>query len=238
MSSLTKVVTVTINDLDSNDYLKPSSILDFAQLVASKHADELGIGFNDFIKKDLIWVVVRNYFEVIKPIQNPDTLKVMTYPTKNKFVEYPRNYIIYDENNEEIIKGKSIWMIYNTKTKEVIMDNFKELENDDLKDVFDFRIKKLPNIDIKELDYCKDVMISASMCDHNKHLNNTRSLDFYIDVYEPKVNEIVKKFQIEYVKQVYKGDLISLYKYRKDNLNYLVGYRKNELVFCIMIEYF
>ena len=59
MSSLTKVVTVTINDLDSYDYLKPSSILDFAQLVASKHADELGIGFNDFIKKDLIWVVVR-----------------------------------------------------------------------------------------------------------------------------------------------------------------------------------
>lgn len=162
----------------------------------------------------------------------------MTYPTKNKFVEYPRNYIIYDENNEEIIKGKSIWMIYNVKTKEVLMDNFKELENNDLKDVFDFRIKKLPTIDIKDLDYVKDVMITQSLCDRNKHLNNTRSLDFYIDIYEPKENEIVKKFQIEYVKQVYKGDLISLYKYRKDNLNYLYGYRKNELVFCIMIEYF
>lgn len=75
MSSLTKEVTVTINDLDGYDYLKPSSILDFAQLVASKHAESLGMGFEDFIKKDLIWVVVRNYFEIIKPIKNPDTLK-------------------------------------------------------------------------------------------------------------------------------------------------------------------
>ncbi len=238
MSNLTKEVTVTVNDLDGYDYLKPSAILDFAQLVASKHAESLGLGFNDLIKKDLIWVVVRNYFEVIKPTLNPDSLKVMTYPTKNKFVEYPRNYIFYNENNEEIIKGKSIWMIYNIKTKEVIMDNFKELENNDLKDVFDFRIKKLPTLDQKDLDYVKDVMITQSMCDHNKHLNNTKSLDFYIDIYEPKENEIVKKFQIEYIKQVYKGDLVSLYKIRKDNLNYLYGYRKSEVVFCIMIEYF
>ncbi len=238
MSSCEKEITITTNDLDSYDYLKPSSILDFSQFVAGKHADELKIGFNEFIKKDLIWVVVRNYFEIIKPIKNPDFIKVMTYPTKNKFVEYPRNYIFYDENNEEIIKGKSIWMIYNIKTKEVLMDNFKELENNDLKDVFDFRIKKLNFEDKSNLNYIKDVMITQSLCDHNKHLNNTRCLDYFIDIYEPKENELVKRFQVEYVKQVYKGDLISLYKFNKDNLNYLYGYRKNELVFCIMIEYF
>ncbi len=236
MSTYSKELIVTTNDLDSNDNLKLSSILDYSQFVAGKHADELKIGFNDFIKKDLIWVVVRNYFEILKPTKDLEVVKVMTYPTKNKFLEYPRNYIFYNENNEEIIKGKSIWMIYNLKTKEVIMDNFKELENDDLKDVFDFRIKKLPIIQVNEDNLVKDVLITESMIDHNKHLNNTKALDFYLDIYGNDELDIIKSFQIEYVKQVYKGDLISLYKIKKDNLNYLYAYRKNELVFYLMVN--
>ncbi len=235
MNTYSKTLFITTNDLDSNNDLKLSSILNYAQYVASKHADTLSLGYEDLIKKDLIWVVVRNYFEILKPINNLDYIKISTYPTKNKFIEYPRNYIFYNENNEEIIKGKSIWMIYNYKTKEVIMDNFNELNNDDLKDVFDFRIKKLPILEVSDSNLVKDILITESLLDHNKHLNNSKALDFYLDVYGLDNKKIIKSFQIEYVKQVYKGDLITLYKISKDNLNYLYAYRKNELVFYIMV---
>ena len=217
---------ITTNDLDSYDFLKPSSILNYSQNVASKSASNLKFGFNDLIKKDLIWVVVRSYFNEIS---------VETYPLRNHLIEYPRNYIFYNEKNEKIIEGTSIWMIYSLKEKKVIIDK-DMIFDDSLKPLFNERIKKLPIIKANEDNYVKDVIITQSMIDHNKHLNNSHALDFYLDVFRPSKDDIIESFQIEYVKQVYLDELISLYKIKNEKENYLYAYRKNELVFYLMVK--
>lgn len=71
---------ITTNMVDENDYLKLSSILDIAQNIAGDHATELKIGFNEFIKKDLIWVLIRNKVEIVKNIHDPKIIKAVTYP--------------------------------------------------------------------------------------------------------------------------------------------------------------
>ena len=69
MTKFNKKFTVTNNLLTTYDYLKPSAILDFAQEIAGNHADELGVGFNEFIKNDLIWIIVRNKVQILKTVK-------------------------------------------------------------------------------------------------------------------------------------------------------------------------
>lgn len=232
---LTKEFFITTNQRDCYDNLKLSTILDYAQEVAGLHADALSIGYNDFIKNDLIWVVVRNKFDILKPTYDLKNIKIKTYPLKNQFLEYPRDYEIYDENNDLIIKGRSIWMIYSLKENKAVAPSLS-IYNKDIKGVYESRVTRLTKPTKNKEDYVKDVVISFSKLDHNKHMNNTTILDYYLDLVKPIKTDNITSFQVEYASQCYEDDLMSLYK-RKEGNNYLIyGYKEDILKFYFVIN--
>ena len=112
-----KEFELRISDFDCFDKIKPSVILDFFQDVAGEHADILSVGFNDLIKKDLIWVLVRTKYEVIKEPTLYSKIKVRTWPHPKGRIDFDRDYLILDENNNVLIKGTSKWVIVNYKTR-------------------------------------------------------------------------------------------------------------------------
>ena len=199
---------ITTNIVDENDYLKLSSILDIAQNIAGDHATELKIGFNEFIKKDLIWVLIRNKVEIVKNIHDPKIIKAVTYPLKPRFVEYPREVLLY-VNDELICKIHQVWCIYNIKDNKVVsykMDDYVSNHPS----LFDGRVKKL--ITSKDLTYIKSITIPYTYCDHNKHMNNTHYFDFFLDAFAPE--KPIQIAQIEYLNQAYLGNIIELFKYK------------------------
>ena len=64
-----------ISDFDTFDHLTPHAVLDLFQDVAGKHADLIGVGFDKMIKDNLIWVLLRTKYEVIK---NPPLYSTVT----------------------------------------------------------------------------------------------------------------------------------------------------------------
>ena len=46
-----------------NDYIRPAAILDLFQDMASLHANELGVVFDDIVKKNYYWIVSSFEFE-------------------------------------------------------------------------------------------------------------------------------------------------------------------------------
>ena len=112
-----KEFELRISDFDCFDKIKPSVILDFFQDVAGEHADILSVGFNDLIKKDLIWVLVRTKYEVIKEPNLYSKIKIKTWPHPKGRIDFDRDYLILDENNNILIKGTSKWVIVNYKTR-------------------------------------------------------------------------------------------------------------------------
>ena len=69
------------------------------------------------------------------------------------------------------------------------------------------------------------------MLDHNGHLNNTRYLDFYLDVFKPEKSP--KILQVEYTKQSFLGDKLKLFEYENEDKKYLYGYKDDELRFYL-----
>ena len=140
-----KTYQITTNMLDCHDCLKMSTLLDVAQEVAGDHAEELGCGFETMIKQDLIWVIVRNYVEIIKKPINFKEIEVVTYPLKPRFVEFNPETEFYHDG-ELFAVSRSTWMVINIKDFSVKAPDFFKGFDDDL-GYFKRRIRKLPVVD-------------------------------------------------------------------------------------------
>ena len=229
-----KTYQITTNMLDCHDCLKMSTLLDVAQEVAGDHAEELGCGFETMIKQDLIWVIVRNYVEIIKKPINFKEIEVVTYPLKPRFVEFNRETEFYHDG-ELFAVSRSTWMLINIKDFSVKAPDFFKGFDDDL-GYFKRRIRKLPVIEKSQLQKVKEVEVLYSMLDHNGHMNNTKYVDFYLDIFRPEFS--VKTLQIEYIKQSFLDDKLSLYIKENDGKRYLSGYKDDELKFYMECEEF
>lgn len=229
-----KTYQITTNMLDCHDCLKMSTLLDVAQEVAGDHAEELGCGFETMIKQDLIWVIVRNYVEIIKKPINFKEIEVVTYPLKPRFVEFNRETEFYHDG-ELFAVSRSTWMVINIKDFSVKAPDFFKGFDDDL-GYFKRRIRKLPVIDKSQLQKVKEVDVLYSMLDHNGHMNNTKYVDFYLDIFRPEFS--VKTLQIEYIKQSFLDDKLSLYIKENEGKRYLSGYKDDELKFYMECEEF
>lgn len=229
-----KTYQITTNMLDCHDCLKMSTLLDVAQEIAGDHADELGCGFETMIKQDLIWVIVRNYVEIIKKPINFKEIEVVTYPLKPRFVEFNRETEFY-HNGELFAVSRSTWMVINIKDFSVKAPDFFKDFDDDL-GYFKRRIRKLPVVDKSQLQKVKEAEVLYSMLDHNGHMNNTKYVDFYLDIFRPEFS--VKTLQIEYIKQSFLDDKLSLYIKENEGKRYLSGYKDDELKFYMECEEF
>lgn len=225
---LTKEFTITTNLRDCYDNLKMSSILDFTQEIAALHADVLNVGFKEFFEKNLIWVIVRNKFEIVGSCFNLSKVKIKTYPLKNNLMEYPRDYEIYNEKDELIIKGRSIWMIYDLTTKNVAIPKLTIFEEGRI-GVFSQRIKRLPKPIKNEDDFDSFIYVKQSLLDHNGHLNNSHCADLFIDLFNPDKDLKIESFQIEYVSQCFLNDKLAIYKHKEEN-KYLIYAYSNEVL--------
>lgn len=229
-----KTYQITTNMLDCHDCLKMSTLLDVAQEVAGDHAEELGCGFETMIKQDLIWVIVRNYVEIIKKPINFKEIEVVTYPLKPRFVEFNRETEFYHDG-ELFAVSRSTWMVINIKDFSVKAPDFFKGFDDDL-GYFKRRIRKLPVIEKSQLQKVKETDVLYSMLDHNRHMNNTKYVDFYLDIFRPEFS--VKTLQIEYIKQSFLDDKLSLYIKENEGKRYLSGYKDDELKFYMECEEF
>lgn len=227
--------TITTNMLDCYDRLKLSSILDLTQTISSEHADLLDIGFSNFIKKGLIWVVIRTKFEFLNNSTSIENLSIRTSLVAPRLFECPRDYEIH--NGESIIaKGRSIWAIYDINNKKIILPNDFETLLIDNKGLFP-RIKKLELIDKNLLKKVSSFKVPFSMVDHNLHMNNTHYLDLFFDVFKPNKLDEIQSFQVEYISQCYLDDVIDLYIFENNNKKYLYGYIENDLKFYIEVTF-
>ena len=229
-----KTFTVTNNQLDKNDHLTLSSILDYIQEVSGNHADTMKCGFDDLIAKNLIWVVVRHHIEFYRHLHVGKYIDVETYPLKRRFVEYPRETKIYD-NNELILAAHTTWVILDLKTFNFTTNDFVPLEYSNTPSFFDTKFKRIPKKNREELTFVKTAEVMYSMLDHNGHMNNSRYLTWFLDIFEEPRDP--KSFQIEYLKQSFSHEKIDLYVHEEHNSKELYGFGEDGLKFYCKAEY-
>ena len=231
-----KNFVLRISDFTCYDKLKPSMMLDFFQDVAGQHADILGIGFNDLIQKDLIWVLLRTKYEVIKEPKPYTEVKVKTWPHEKGRLDFDRDYLITDQDDNVLIKGTSKWVVVNYKTRRLSLNQNINYDFIPLKDKnYEEPFNKLEDFTLDEASPFFEYQTLFTDLDHNGHVNNIKFADFILNGISLQKDENIVKFEIDYLKELKQGSIIKNYFLRKDNIIYVKGVSDNINIYLAKI---
>lgn len=204
-------------DFDRFDRIKPSAVLDLFQDAACQHAEELGLGFDKMLELGYLWVLVRVRFAVLAVPKRYKKVIVKTWPLKPRSLSFKREYCIEDESGRVLIKGSSEWMIIDSKERRLIsVPNLYPLENFCNEVMFADKSGKLRDFNTANLP----LLIETGFCDIdvNAHVNNTKYADYVLNAISPQKEEELIEFQIDYRKEVLKGEKLEIFHLREDNV--------------------
>ena len=210
-------------DFDSKGNIKASSLMYAFQEIAADHAKGLGLGFDDLMVNNYIWVLSKVRFEVCGKIEQGRDYKLVTFPRPKKGVTFFRDYYIYD-GEEAIAKGTSHWCIINFETRRIerAKVDFDGIFID--YEAFDNGIEKF-KVDQDTLVKFGIHKVVVDDLDDNEHVNNCR----YADMIEEELSGH-KEFSIYFSKEALLGDEIILYKTSDEEYTYLEGKLEDETV--------
>lgn len=239
-----KNYTIQLRDVDFKKNLKLSSLFHYLQDVALLAVDDLGIGIETLEEKyDVTWILIRMRVEIVRNPKWNDEITIETWPQEPKSVEFARDFIVKDENDNIIIKAISSWVIMDInkrrirKSAVIAIDYPPIIKNRAL----DCVLGKISKFD--KLEFAFEKFIGYNDIDFNKHLNNTRYIDLIMECFSihnhTKYN--LESFEINYINEIMHEDTIMIYK-DSSNINsnrlYLEGISKNtqKLVFRTLAE--
>jgi acyl-ACP thioesterase len=231
-------------DADLHNTLKTSSIFNYMQDIAAKHADDLGVGYHALLENQIFWVLSWAKVEIKKLPSYGETVKIKTWAKGKERLFYLRDFIIYNDSNEEIIRATSAWLLLDAKTKRMTDLAKMGLELPSFPN--DHAINKYPgkfNFPLQEEQKFKRKIFYSDI-DINKHVNNSRYLEFILDCYDQAEHEAkkIKTVTISYKGETHFMDELSIYRSSlsdKKNCDFLKAVRDSDSreIFNCLIEW-
>jgi acyl-ACP thioesterase len=195
------VITLRTGDFDRYLRITPAAVLDLFQEVAGAHAEELGIGFDDSLKKGLLWVLTKVRFEIVKQPKIHSKVKVVTWPLAPSKITLRRDYEIYSLDGELLIKGASEWVFIDSINRKIMPagNAYPEINFIEKKSI-EGKFVKARMLEGKAQSF--DIVARYSNIDMNSHVNNTQYATFVLDAVNPTENDVIKSVMIDYHKEV------------------------------------
>ncbi len=191
--------------------IKPSSLMQFFQEVASNHAETFGAGYNTLIERDLFWALSRLSAEITRMPQWGETILIETWPCGSEGLFFRRDFIVFDTNNQVLIRAVSGWLLLATATLRPQRPSILGIAlpvNNGRKSMETFPDRITVQTD--RMAFNKSVAYNE--IDQNLHVNNTRYLDWATDCFdlEHYQNNTLKGFSLEFLAETHWGDEIEL----------------------------
>lgn len=218
-------------DVDFNKNLRLSALFEYFQDTASMNVEKLGIGVDVISEKySVAWVLTKILVEIKRIPKWSEKITVETWPHKPKKFEFDRDFRVRDEHGDIIASAISNWVLLDLNTREikkseVIASDYPPLHFTDERAI-NGRLRKLKPFGELQSVYRK--ITGYSDTDINGHINNAKYIDFIMDCFsmEEHKSHNVKSIQVNYIKEVFPGDELVLYRdlSRADsNLVYIEG---------------
>lgn len=227
-----KKYEIRFTDADAFDNLKPASLLSFLEESACLSADELGFGYEAVAPKNLGFILVNYYIELLRAIKLGEVVEIHTWPLTPKHLIFFRDFEIYC-GGIKVGVATSRWCMIDTRTFAMmpVSTFFKpsDFEDYNTERSVVFNSWKIPEIDRGVLATEKNV--TYSHYDHYFHVNNTKYADFLMDTFavDELENKYISNLQITYVKQCKIGDDIKLFKKAEGDTYFVEGKVGDEL---------
>lgn len=209
MSKYSKEFVIPYYDTDKNGYVFPTSLLTYMGETSSYHSDYLGVGLEVLRKNNYGWMLHRWKVKFNRYPKVREKLLVKTWTSGFDKFYATREFKIYDEENNEIVKATTLWIFLDIVKKrprripKELYTTYRIMDEKLLHDYFIFE----GNI---EHQISLDFHVRKSDIDYNNHVNNVKYLNWMLEVIPNHIDRdyILTELDIQYKKEIKLGDLI------------------------------
>ena len=201
-------------DVDSTGKLRLSSLFNYFQETAGKHATHLGAGYGVLKDRGLFWVLSRAKIRIHRLPAWGETVRLTTWPKGLDGVLFLRELQLTSERFGPLVDSSTGWLLLDSGAyKPHLPDALPTtLPPNPRGHALDEPLRKIRPFNDLKLEYERKVL--ASDLDVNHHVNNARYVDWIMDCYAPgqPVSRSVQTMQVNYVGETTYGDMVQLYK--------------------------
>jgi acyl-ACP thioesterase len=222
------VFTVSTYHCDSQGRIHLHSLMQQLQEIASKHAEDLGVGRKWMDENGYYWVLVNFKMDISRLPGYKETVILKTWPSGWDLLKAFRDFKGEDLEGTELFRATSEWMVidknnFRPKTTKELEFDFISSKNRIINDIQRLRSSQA-------LEEIFRINVPSSSIDMNGHVNNTEYVRWGIDtLWACSPNEgTIRSFGISYISEVFKNEELILK--RKDmgkNHIQIVGSKAN-----------
>ena len=193
------------------------------------------MSFEEMMASNMIWVLLRVKYRVIRNIPLYSKVNAITWPKKKGLVDFDRETIITDMEGNTLIEGISKWIVLDATTRKIIPARHIEYCAPCPDDsVFNDKFDKIKDFNIDGLDK-KTYVVQFCDVDHNGHTNNAKYATMALNTLCLSKDEVIKEFEINFINESYLNDEIYLYNIKEDKTYFVKGVSKDKTVFLCKI---
>lgn len=196
-------------ECDRNNNLRILTLMNIFQDIAVVSADELGFGLNFCIKNGMTWVGSNYVLNIARLPKIDENIKITSWPSaRNKLSAY-REFEMFGEGGESIIKASSQWLLLDVAKRRPI----SVVDNMPVKEVIEERAVNTDFPKMNELQRCDfqyKFRVRFDDIDINKHINNAVYILWATESVEPdfRLNHNPKTISVNFRKEGYMGEKI------------------------------
>ncbi len=202
---------ITSYQVDFQEKIKPTNLMQLFQEAAGNHAQHLGAGYAALFAENLFWALSRIRVELLQIPKWGDEIRIETWPCSLVGPFFRRDFIFFDSSDEVICRGVSGWLLLNAESmrpQRADKLNFELPFNEGryALDAFPDRLNGVAETPV----FSKKILYNE--IDVNNHVNNTRYLDWVMDCFgsEFYLNHQLKSFTLEFLGEMHWGDEVEL----------------------------
>lgn len=205
-----KEYTISTYECDKNSNLRLITLFNILQDMADGHAEKLNLGLSWCLENAMAWVGSNYHVKIERMPKMHEKIKVVSWPSAEKRIAAIRDFIVFDNQGNEIIKASSVWVLIDVTRKrplslkttlpEYSVNPERALETD---------FNKLPPLE--KTDYSKEFSVRFDDIDINGHVNNSIYPIWASEALEKsfRCSHNIKEIEIEFKKEAfYEDDII------------------------------
>ena len=190
--------------------LKPSMLLLYAQEVAGHHSDQLSFTYDALASRGLFWAVIRNRVQITRLPMEWETITLETWPMPTTRTAYPRSTVAYDEQGNELFRSVSLWVLMDLNTRAMILPGKSGVELEGT--LRGTELASPRSLIPRPMSCSRSRNVSFTDLDINGHMNNTRYLDWIMDLLPSSFHKEhpLKDFTLCYMNEAREGQTLDL----------------------------
>lgn len=203
------IFTVNSFETDFKNRISPVYLCGMMMESASRFCEEEKISIADLSKKNITWMMAKQYIKFSSFPKWLNTVTVETWPRNKTGLKALRDFIITDEEGQEVARSVSYWILVNTVTKRLCkledqINCVKPVEESVMPDSFKIKV----DIPSKEAEFAEKFtgtfVVRHSDIDLNYHVNSSVYIRWVLDTLPSYFHNQYKLAEIssEYMEEI------------------------------------